>query len=242
MTIREKTIFISECNFMAAIAAQLYEQAPNRQPRKADIIMQKVKNIFRNDAMCYNDNEFYSIRIPESNVYTFIETLLFSITEFRELNLSQIEYESGISVDDEKRSRYHFTSRYDKYDSESWKSDFIDLNAFVRNVQIRLFNIIINYEDCFGCIYQQDNAESTLACGKSDKCKECIINPNLKNNYECRREPRGAYTIACAYDCYKSRYICCEECDEKDFCSHKCEGCSDNCGNKLNEDNVKKIK
>lgn len=235
---RQKTILVTERNLLFVIAGQLFDQAPNRHPRKAEIIMQKVRDTFRSDDKCHNDNEFYSMRLPEKEVYRFIKDMLFSIPEFQELNLSQIEYENGVSVDDESRERYSFVTRYDKYDSESWKSDFIDLDAFVRNVE-RMFWIIYDGEqDCFGCVNQTINSESTLACGNSEKCNFCSTNPNYVNNYESRRFPKGKYTFSCKYDCHKSRYICCEECDAKYNCQYRCDSKSDECGLAMNRSSL----
>lgn len=229
---RTETVCVSERILMFVIAGQLYDQAPNRQPRNADEIMRKVKENFRNNPLCVNDNEYFTIRVENDKVYKFFEDILFSIPEFRDLNLTQIEYENGVQVDDENRGKYHFISRYDVYDSESWKSDFIDLDAFIQNVT-RMFWIIHNSEyDCFLCINQPKD-KSVLACGESDKCTNCLVNPNLKNNYECRRQPKGDYTFAYKFDCYKSRYICCEECDDKETCEQKCNGNPDDCVNAL---------
>jgi hypothetical protein len=63
---RTKTISISERILMFVIAGQMYDQAPNRQPRKADIIMMKVREAFRKDA--YNGNEFYSLETAKDKV------------------------------------------------------------------------------------------------------------------------------------------------------------------------------
>ena len=74
---RQKTILVSERTLLFAIAGQLFDQAPNRQPRKAEIIMQKVRDAFRADKRCNNDNEWYSIRLPEKEVYQFIKDMMF---------------------------------------------------------------------------------------------------------------------------------------------------------------------
>ncbi|MGE9941094.1 hypothetical protein ACQRBH_05925 [Bariatricus sp. SGI.161] len=229
---RNKTIMISERQLMFVVAGQLFDQAPNRQPRKAETIMQKLRDAFRSES--YNDNEFYTVHVEQEDLYEWIKDKLFSIQEFQELNLTQEEYDKGISVDDESRPKYCFTTRYDVYDSESWKRDFIDLDAFVQNVHRMLLNIIDIEEDCFCCIHQDKTVEPTLDCGKSDLCKECSVNPNLKNHYEGCRQPRGKYTFACKYNCFKNRYICCEECDEKDNCIHRCDAESKSCGNAMN--------
>ena len=129
---RKETISVSERDLMFVVGGQLFYQAPNRYPRKVETIMQKLRDIFRSEA--YNDNEYYNVTIEPDNLYDWLKDKLFSIPEFQELNLTQEEYEKGISVDDESRPKYCLTTRYDVYDSESWKRDFIDLNAFVQNV------------------------------------------------------------------------------------------------------------
>lgn len=230
---RKETICISEHNLMFVIGGQLFDQAPNRQPRKAEIIMQKVRDSFRKKA--FNDNEYYSVAVEKENIYKWIEELLFEIPEFKELNLSHIEYEKGISVDDENRPKFAIRTRYDKYDSESWKDDFIDLDAFVQNVNRMLQIIIDSDSDCFCCVHQGNNTKSTLDCGTDEECKNCSVNRNLKNNYECRRQPKGKYTFTCKYDCPKNLYICCEECEEKESCTSKCDSQSENCGNAVNK-------
>ena len=230
---RKETIRVSETDLMFVIAGQLFDQAPNRQPRKSEIIMQKVRDSFRKIAD--NHNERYTFCVEKDKLYVWFHDLLFAIPEFRELNLTQIEFEKGISVDDENRPPFKFSTRYDVETSESWKYDFIDLDAFIQNVNYE-YNRIFNAEhDCYMCIHQDRGSKSTLDCGSSDSCKNCLVNPNLKNNFETCRHPRGEHTFACKYDCPKNRYICCEECKEKDSCEYVCDSKSDDCGQKINQ-------
>lgn len=218
---RKRTIMICEKDLIQAVAGTLFRQAPNCQPRKAEIIMTKVRDSFREKAQ--NSNEWYTITIEETEYRNFISNLLLSIKEVEELNLSQIEYENGVSVDDENRSKYKFTSAYDVETPESWKSDFIDLDAFVDNV-CRFLDMIYFYNiDCFLCKYNDGKFDS-------EECKTCNINENHKCRYESSREPKGVYTFSCKYNCYKNYQICCEECKKKDECDKKCESSSDTCG------------
>ena len=55
---RKETIRISERNLMFVVGGQLFDQAPNRYPRKVETIMQKLRDAFREEA--YNDNEYYT--------------------------------------------------------------------------------------------------------------------------------------------------------------------------------------
>lgn len=229
---RKPSINLSERNLMFAIGGQLFAQAPNKQPRKVETIMTKVRDAFRKDA--FNDNEYYSIRIEEKDIYDYIVKLLKDIPEFQELNLSQIDYEKGIKVDDESRPKYSFSSAYDKYDSESWKTDFIDLDAFIGNVVNNIYALKNDDVDCFCCIHHYDDND--------DNCKTCKNNCNYTNNYEGNRYPKGNYTFACAHNCYRNFYICCEECNFKDECEHVCDGKSTECGQAMKYVNGKPVK
>ena len=222
---RVKTINITERDLMFTIAGQLYAQAPNRQPRKADVIMQKVQDAFRKEA--YNNNEWYCLEIPEKNTYQYIKDLMMAIPEFVELNLSMVEYEKNISVDDESRPKYAFTTRYDKHGPDSWKTDFIDLDAFIGNAHNRLMWVRESDQDCFCCKYE--------GLKPADICGTCSVNPNLKYKFEGTRKPKGEHKFACAFNCHAHYYICCEECKKKESCPNKCDGNSETCGNKVTE-------
>lgn len=221
---RKETIFISERSLMFCIAGQLYDQAPARLPRKADIIMQKVREKIRIDF--FNDNEYYSLRIGRDELYKYVEKLLKDIPEFNELNLTLIEFEKGIAVDDESRPKYAFTTRYDVHNDESWKNDFIDLDAFIGNVVGMLHHMNEAHQDCFCCVRDHHR--------NNDICKSCTVNPDLKYHFEGDRTPKGDHKFACKHDCFRSYYICCEECKDKDTCERRCEGNSETCGNAVN--------
>lgn len=217
---REQTIRISERDLMYCVGGQLFDQAPNRQPRKAEIIMQKVRDAFR--AVAHNDNEYYTYAIPQDKLYVWLAKLLKDIPEFNGLNLTLGEYEAGVGVEDETRGRYKFTSAYDVNTPDSWKHDFIDLDAFIQNVHRMLIMHMDMSQDCMGCVLTN-----------TDVCKTCSVNKEITCKYMCTREPRGRYTFACAYDCFKGYYICCEECSETEDCAHRCLSASNKCGNKL---------
>lgn len=221
---RRKIVKIYEFNLMKAVAGQLFAQSPNSYPRKSEIIMKKVRDNFRKEAI--NDNYYFSINIPEDGVYNYIDKLLKSIPEFEELNLSHNEYYNGVKVHDEDRPSFGFVSRYDIETEERWKDDFVDLDAFVRNVCSNI-SMIINYEtDCFCCVHNSKK--------DSEACKTCIYNINFVDNYESDRTPKGKYTFACKYDCPKGYYIGCEECDDKEECKFRCKESCSGCELKIN--------
>lgn len=227
---RKETISISERDFMYCLAGQLYEQAPNRMPRKANDILMKALEAFRSDESCSTNISHRTIHVESDKLYQWINDLLYNIPEFKELNLSLVEYEKNIDVDDPSRTGYRVTSIYDVEKEDDWKTDFIDLDAFIQNVYCAILDKKESSGDCFLCTYQDPENESTLSCGKSEKCKTCSINPEFKNNYESSRYPKGKYTIACKYDCIENYYICCKECRKRASCSHECEADPDTCG------------
>ena len=221
MKIREENISISERDLMYAVGGQLFAQAPNRSPRKAELIMEKLRDSFRDIA--YNDNEYYSLVVSVSGVNNLVEKLLMSIPEFEELNLTHIEYQRGIEVNDPNRPKFCFTSMYNKETPESWKNDFIDLDAFIRNVTRNLYTLSEIDKECEFCSHQG-----------SELCKSCNINEDFRSYYEGRRNPKGRFTFACKHNCFRHYYICCEECDKSNTCTEKCEGSSNLCGNAIN--------
>ena len=129
----EKKWCMSLRSAVQAVMGTLYAQSPYHIPRKADIICQKFQDAFKKDAKLYQDFYFYEMK--DKDVYGFFEKLLKDIPEFVELNLSKVEYEKGIKVDDPSRPPFGCVSR------DSWikeEHDFVDLDAAVRNV-VRLY-------------------------------------------------------------------------------------------------------
>ena len=55
---RKEVFCLYERDLMKTVGGQLFDQAPNREPRKAETIMRKLRDSFREKA--YNDNEWYS--------------------------------------------------------------------------------------------------------------------------------------------------------------------------------------
>lgn len=144
-------IILSMNDIMGAVAYNAYSMAPNHAPRKIESVMDEVKSFLTEhlDQPFKLDKTFWCKEFDPKDVYKFIHDMMFSIPEFQEWNLSQIEYEKGISVDDGNRSEFSFSSRYDVRDENFWKDDFIDFDAFVNNV----CRVIDAMRDERGCIY-----------------------------------------------------------------------------------------
>ena len=132
-------IIINKNSLVGHIAMWLYRLAPKNQPRKIEAIMKhvnsRIDSVF--DIPFKYDTEFKKRDFEDINdLYRFIDELMKSIKEFRELNLTWQEYEAGIDVDSpDREGGIMFTSMYDTRSSEDWYTkDFIDLDAFVQDV------------------------------------------------------------------------------------------------------------
>lgn len=77
-----------------------------------------------------------------------------SIPEIRALNLSMVEREAGIvDPDDIRRSgKYRATTMDDKIDKDTWKTDFIDLDALVGNLSSEFESV---GEYCTGVVEEE---------------------------------------------------------------------------------------
>ena len=140
-----------------------------------------------------------------------------SIPEIRALNLSMVEREAGIvDPDDIRRSgKYRVTTMYDKIDKDTWKTDFIDLDALVGNLSSEFASV---GEYCTGVVGEE-------------------IIQTRKKHY-----PRGSGRTCCAMDCPMGKYVCCVECKLKDTCSLSCSDCDryQSCSHLLCETYTKK--
>lgn len=198
-----------------AIAGNLYRMAPRNRPRNMDKIMSHV--IERAEQACVDvvNNRHLFMTTEEFNEW--LTNTLKSCPEFCDLNLSQNEYEKHISVDDESRPKFAFTSAYDAETENSWRYDFIDLDAAIRNI----YNCIIAAHDetnCFLCDHKDDN----------ETCLHCRTNYNAyKNYYECANKPHDPTKYAgwCSTGCPEGIAVCCKDCTKKNSCTLdvKCE-------------------
>lgn len=218
-------------DLVQAVSGTLYRMAPGNLPRKIETIMDKLKAQFdKSERFTATGN------LPRTYVSMgkeeFIRSLLFAITEFEELNLSQREYETGVQVNDENRPQFNFVTMYSSIPDVD---DFVDLDAATRNIARELERIEDSDQDCFLCIHQKSNPdESTLLPGSGcDKeyCSTCKVNGNLVNNYQSGRTPNPPYTISCKYDCESGYMICCKECKKENECDFKCDSDPENCNN-----------
>jgi lambda repressor-like predicted transcriptional regulator len=114
-------------------------------PRKADIICDKVTFLYKQEFEKMSDDFYYRTFKTEYEIFEWLNKHIKPIQEIQELNLSQREFEKGVTVDDHERDKYVFASRYSN--PPDIKDDFVDLDAFIRNLQhdLILENINVDY-------------------------------------------------------------------------------------------------
>lgn len=229
---RKKLYIVFERVFMYSLAGLLFEQTPNHFPRNVANIMYKAREKFRENAF-YDLEDYYNVI---QDLTTFLENVLGDIPEFVDLNLSYEEIRKHINVNDDSRDSFLFTSLTDLKDKEKWKTDFLDTENFINCLAIEIQNNLHKDNDCAFCIHQ-DSQNGSLNPGNNETCRKCSINPNLTYNYQSSREPRNNFKITCKNDCHLLKYICCEECNEKDKCKYKCDSTSKECGQSIYKKN-----
>lgn len=123
-------VIVSLGDFVKYTIGEIYYLAPNHNPRGINEIREAIISRFM-DGCRHIGKDFFYHEIALKDLYKFISDILMPIEKFRELNLSQREFDNDIKVDDENRAKFVFTDRYTsipEYDS------FIDLDACVQNI------------------------------------------------------------------------------------------------------------
>ncbi len=111
---------VLKTDFIAEVIKWGIKQNPfkGQLPRKTEVVMEKLNKLLP---------EF----IETTNMRAFVSETIEQVPEIRDWNLSQVELERGVKVDDENRPSFAFTSRYDQPKPEY---DFIDIDALKQNV------------------------------------------------------------------------------------------------------------
>jgi len=117
---QQNTIVVLKITFIAEVIKWGILQNPfkGQLPRKTEVVMEKLNTLLP---------EF----IETTNMRAFVSEIIEQVPEIRDWNLSQVERERGVKVDDENRPSFAFTSLYDQIKPEY---DFIDIDALKQNV------------------------------------------------------------------------------------------------------------
>jgi len=117
---QQNTIVVLKTDFIAEVIRWGIKQNPfkGQLPRKTEVVMEKLNALLP---------EF----IETTNMRAFVSETIEQVPEIRDWNLSQVERERGVKVDDENRPPFMFTSMYVQPKPEY---DFIDIDALKQNV------------------------------------------------------------------------------------------------------------
>lgn len=166
MTDKEKEeqkmiICVSLDEFIRYTIGEIYSLAPYHKPRFIEEIADGIISNFKVNCKSIGRDFFYH-EVEMKNLYKFIENILMPIDKFRELNLSQDEYETGVKVEDEDRPKFAFVSALSDIPDDS---DFVDLDACVQNIfcqyEHKTFRewLCKKYEIDLGDLYLKDLSE-----------------------------------------------------------------------------------
>ena len=123
-------ICVSLNEFMRISVGWIYCLAPDHKPRFIDEISDGIITNFKTNCKSIG-NDFFYHEIELKDLCKFIENILMPIDKFRELNLSQNEYEKGVKVDDEDRPMFQFISAFSEIPE---KDKFVDLDACINDI------------------------------------------------------------------------------------------------------------
>lgn len=124
------TVCVSLGDFVKYTIGEIYYLAPNHKPRFIIEIIDEIEEKFKEGYEPLGKDFFYH-NVELKDLKQFISDILMPIDRFRELNLSQREYDAGVKVEDEDRPKFVFNDLYThipEYDS------FIDLEACIQNI------------------------------------------------------------------------------------------------------------
>lgn len=127
-------IWVTAHSFKGAFAYWLYYMCPSH-PRKFNTIMTKLMEIIDRT---FDEGSIHTkmISIAYKDVHLWIETVVKSIPEILELNLTASEYNAGVTLETRKNpDSIVITSRYTVIPEDE---DFVDIDALIRNITFSL--------------------------------------------------------------------------------------------------------
>lgn len=207
-----ENISFSQSNIVKYTIGNICELAPLNNPRKIESILNHLNQAIQEIGVYFLTS--CCITFTESQFKEWLTNTLMNCKEFCELNLTYYQFTNNESTDDVNNSKI-FSSRFDKGNPDSWKSDFIDLDACIQNIVYDVVRKETVQTDCFLCNNKYNNA---------DLCRTCTLNPEYDNNYHIDNEPcDDSIPRWCGiFECKNSKAICCVDCDEYNTCDDVC--------------------
>lgn len=177
---------ISNKQIIGAVTGVIYKMHPYHKPEGIDKIVEVVNKWCDETPDCSGRTKdtFKLFEWESWNAFEkWVDKLLKDILEFRQFNISRKLKEEGvIDVDDKRNNGIHFVDRYTVETQDERYTDFVGLDACVRNI-VRQIDVLQQMdEDCFLCKYAEEYGSMTPT--DCDKCNNCICNPKIRYNRE----------------------------------------------------------
>lgn len=211
-------ISFNQRNIVKYTIGTICEMAPLNSPRKIEDILNHINQAIQKIGMPFLND--YRITLSESQFKEWLTTTLMNCKEFCELNLNYYQFTKTGSANDKyigsSSNSKIFSYRFDKCNNhESWKYDFIDLDACIQNIVYELVREETVQTDCFLCSNKYTN---------TDLCRNCTLNPEYENNYHMDNMPcDNSIPRWCGiFECKNCKAICCVDCDEYNTCDDVC--------------------
>lgn len=165
-------VIISNRQIISAVTGVIYEMHPYHKPEGIDKIVDAVnKWCDETPDSCGVIKSTFKLFEWESwkDFEKWLNDFLKDILEFRQLNISRKLKDAGVKdVDDERNKGIIFVSRYTVETQDERYTDFIDLDACIRNIGRQIDLIQQMNEDCFLCKYAEEYGSM-----KPSDCEAC---------------------------------------------------------------------
>ena len=176
---------VTNSQLIQAVTGTIYSMHPYHKPENFDKIMDALLEFIDSKAEVYNGKKLTFVILEYESINEFkkkLKEFLFGIKEFRQLNISKKLKDVGVEdINDDRNKGFRFLDGHSVEIEDERYTDFIDLDACVRNIVFSVDRIIQFDEDCFLCKYAKEYGSMEPG---DPRCDTCICNPNVKYKRE----------------------------------------------------------
>ena len=176
---------ITNRQLIQAVTGTIYAMHPYHKPENFDKIMDALLKFLDSKAEVHKGKKLTFIMLEYESIDDFkkkLKEFLFGIKEFRQLNISKKLKDAGVEdINDDRNKGIRFSNSYSVETQDGRYTDFIDLDACIRNIVFNVNEIIQSDEDCFLCKYAKEYGSMEPG---DPRCDTCICNPNVKYKRE----------------------------------------------------------
>lgn len=171
-------IIVTNDDIIKAVAGVIYEMHPYHAPENMGILMEHVvgKLDAEPDYEGKVDNRFKVFKFNDYRHLTEFIAHLLNHEVFEDLNTSRASKETGI-----EDPKIRFITRYSNYGLDTRYTDFVDLDACIRNISNQIERDS-GERGCFLCTYAKEYFSSEPS--NCDKCHNCFRNAISFDYYE----------------------------------------------------------